>query len=129
MNYLSLYDNAGGADISESAIGTYLADNPYQTAGSMEQQLEQINNQYWAAVFLNGIEAWSNWRRSGYPDLEPALVDSDDAPAGNDTNGEIPRRLLYPEGTEDILNQESYQEAISRQGENNLTTRVWWDSE
>ena len=129
MNYLSLYDDTGGADIPETDIGTYLADNPYQTAGSLDQQLEQINSQYWAAVFLNGVEAWSNWRRSGYPDLEPALVDSDEAPAGNDTNGEIPRRLLYPEGTEDILNQESYQEAISRQGENNLTTRVWWDSE
>lgn len=129
MDYLSLYDGDGGADISETAISSYLANNPYKGTGSLNKQLEQINNQYWAAVFLNGIEAWSNWRRSGYPDLEPALVDSDAAPAGNDTNGEIPRRLLYPEGTEDILNRESYQEAIGRQGENTMTTRVWWDVE
>lgn len=129
MNYLSLYDSDGGTDIAQSDIDTYLADNPFNTAGSPEEQIEQINEQYWASVFLNGIEAWSNWRRSGYPDLEPALVDSDDPPAGNQTNGEIPRRLIYPEGTEDILNSDNYDAVIERQGENNMTTRVWWDVE
>jgi hypothetical protein len=129
MGYLSRYDENGGADIAAEDIDTYLANNPYNTAGTTEEQLEQINTQYWGAVFLNGIEAWSNWRRSGYPDLEPAKVDSDEPPAGNQTNGAIPRRLIYPEGTEGILNAENFNEVISRQGENNMVTRVWWDQE
>lgn len=129
MNYLSLYDAEGGADISDSQINTYLANNPFNTGAPTEQQLEQINTQYWAAVFLNGIEAWSNWRRSGYPDLDPALVDSNQPPAGSTTNGEIPRRLMYPEGTESVLNAENYNAVIDRQGPNNMTTRVWWDVE
>lgn len=127
MNYLSLYDANGGADVADSEINNYLANNPFDAAGTEQDKLNQINSQYWAAVFLNGIEAWSNWRRSGYPDLEPALVDSNDPPAGNQTNGEIPRRLIYPEGTEGILNAKNYQDVIDRQGENSMVTRVWWD--
>lgn len=129
MEYLTLYDGDGGAEIADSDINSYLANNPFNTGGTVEDQLEQINEQYWAAVFLNGIEAWSNWRRSGYPDLEPALVDSNDPPEGNNTNGEIPRRLMYPEGTESVLNARNYNDVIDRQGENSLVTRVWWDVE
>lgn len=127
MNYLSLYDADGGADISTSQINNYLANNPYKSSGTMDAQLEQINSQYWAAVFLNGIEAWSNWRRSGYPDLEPALVDSSAPPPGNATGGEIPRRMIYPQGTEGVLNAKNYNAVIDRQGPNEMTTRVWWD--
>lgn len=128
MEYLSLYDPDGGADIADADITTYLAANPYNAAGTTEQQLEQINTQYWAAIFLNGIEAFSNFRRSGYPDLEPAPVDDPDPAPGSDTNGEITRRFLYPE-TEGILNTENYNAAISRQGPNDMLTRVWWDVE
>lgn len=127
MEHLSLYDDDGGADIADSDINTYLANNPFNSGGSTEDQLEQINEQYWAAVFLNGIEAWSNWRRSGYPDLEPALVDSNDPPAGNQTGGEFPRRMLYSDGTEGVVNAENYNAVIDRQGPNTMTTRVWWD--
>ncbi|MTI86912.1 MAG: SusD/RagB family nutrient-binding outer membrane lipoprotein [Balneolaceae bacterium] len=129
MNYLTLYDANGGTDISSADIDNYLAANPYNGGGTLDDQLDQINSHYWAAVFLNGIEAWSNWRRSGYPELEAAMVDSNDPPAGNVTGGEIPRRLLYPEGTESILNATNYKEAISRQGDNTMVTRVWWDKE
>ncbi|NGP88363.1 SusD/RagB family nutrient-binding outer membrane lipoprotein [Fodinibius halophilus] len=129
MNYLSLYDANGGANISSGDISNYLANNPYNASGTLDQQLEQINSQYWAAVFLNGIEAWSNFRRSGYPDLEPALVDSNDPPPGNQTDGQIPRRLTYPEGNESILNAKNYNEVIKRQGDNNMVTRVWWDKQ
>lgn len=128
MKYLSLYDAKGGADISDSEVNTYLSNNPYNASGTDAEKIEQINTQYWAAVFLNGIEAWSNWRRSGYPDLEPALVDSNNPPPSNQTNGKIPRRLMYPQGTEGILNAKNYQEVIDRQGENNMVTRVWWDT-
>lgn len=120
MNMLSAYDDGGAADIDEAAIDEYLADNPYDPS----RAIEQINNQYWAATFLNGLEAWANWRRSGYPDLEPA-----DEPG--DTDGQIIRRLDYPENEQD-LNRENYREARSRQNitqGNRLVARVWWDVE
>lgn len=120
MNMLGRYDDGGATEIAESAIDQYLADNPYDPS----QALEQINTQYWAATFLNGLEAWSNWRRSGYPTLEPP-------DESGDTGGQIIRRLAYPEDEED-LNPENYNEARSRQEISQgtrLTARMWWDVE
>src|SRR5690606_22710257 len=73
--------------ISSSAIDDYIDDNPYNAGAA----LEQINTQYWIASFLNGPEAFANFRRSGYPDLTPNTV------TGPDLGGEdFIRRLTYP---------------------------------
>ncbi|GAB5518726.1 MAG: SusD/RagB family nutrient-binding outer membrane lipoprotein [Rhodothermales bacterium] len=113
MNQLVLYDaNAG---IAGADIDAYLAANPYN--GS----LEQINNQIWGATFLNEYEAFANWRRSGFPALTPINF------PGNESNGQIPRRLRYPTG-ESVANAANYEAAVSAQGPDEFTTRVWWDA-
>lgn len=117
MQQVSLYDEGGAADISDAEIDAYLAANPYDPA----RGLEQINTQYWAASFLDGIEAWSNWRRTGYPELTPVNW------PGNQSGGQIPRRMLYPD-QEEQLNTDNYNAAVARQGADNFTTRVWWDA-
>ena len=38
---------------------------------------------------MNGYESYANWRRCGYPKLTPTHY------AGNESNGQIPRRLPY----------------------------------
>jgi hypothetical protein len=38
----------------------------------------------------------------------------------------VPVRFQYPSGVQ-ALNLESYQAAVARQGEDMITTRVWWD--
>lgn len=116
MKMLELYGPSGA--IPDSEIDDYLAANPFDTANA----LEQINNQYWAATFLNEYEAFSNWRRSGFPVLDPVSY------PGNETGGTIPRRLTYSEN-EQANNPENYQAAIQAQGPDLLTTRVWWDVE
>ena len=131
MEQLRIYDP--DATVSDEEIDTYLSDNPFPLDGAQEEQLRQINEEYWAASFMDGLESWNNWRRSGYPDLEPAPVDDEFAGPGgghpgNETNGEIPRRFLYGDN-EEVLNSESLQEALDRQGPNTLMTRVWWDVE
>jgi len=127
MDYLSLYGE--GASISSTEINDYLEQNPYNTGGSLSEKLEQINTQYWAATLLNGWEAWANWRRSGYPKLDPAPVDDPNAGAGSYTEGTIMRRLIYPSSEED-LNTKNYDDARSRQGitgQNMLSKPMWWD--
>ncbi|MDN3595426.1 SusD/RagB family nutrient-binding outer membrane lipoprotein [Zunongwangia endophytica] len=116
MNYLELY--SPNAAISEAEIDEYLEDNAY----AEEDALEQINTQYWAATFLNEIESYSNWRRSGFPDLTPVNY------PGNVTNGTIPRRLTYMT-SEQSTNAENYNAAVQSQGPDLLTTRIWWDVE
>ncbi|MCY4254034.1 MAG: SusD/RagB family nutrient-binding outer membrane lipoprotein [Flavobacteriaceae bacterium] len=121
MQMLSmLYPNA--AAISDAEVDAYLAANPFDASDAMNH----IHTQYWIVTFLNEYEAFANWRRTGYPALQP-FGGSDPYP-GNVTNGTIPRRLIYP-GSEESTNPENYAEAISRQGPNEFTTRVWWDVE
>ncbi|WP_233992848.1 SusD/RagB family nutrient-binding outer membrane lipoprotein [Salinibacter altiplanensis] len=118
MNSITWYGD--DTSVSESEVGQYLSDNPLP--GGKEARLRAINNQYWAATFFNGIESWSNWRRSGYPELTPA-------PEEGDTGGELIRRLDYPQSERD-LNGDNYQEARERQNisqSDRLTARVWWD--
>jgi hypothetical protein len=109
----------GGFSISSSDISQYLADHPF--GGSEAQQMEQIGNQYWVAhFFVDNIEAYSNWRRTGYPTLTPVNY------PGNQTGGVIPRRLLYPQ-SERVHNTENYNAAVAAQGSDNYLTPVWWD--
>jgi hypothetical protein len=119
MQMLSmLYPNA--ATVSDAEVATYLAAKPFDTS----KGLQMIGEQYWAATLFNEYEAFANWRRTGFPVLQPfggeAIYD------GNVTNGTIPRRLIYP-GGEASTNADNFAAAIARQGANEFTTRVWWD--
>ncbi|WP_111308418.1 SusD/RagB family nutrient-binding outer membrane lipoprotein [Confluentibacter sediminis] len=116
MKYLELY--SPDAAISDTEISAYLLANPYDSANA----LEQINTQYWAAVFLDEYEAYANWRRTGFPVLTPVNY------PGNVTNGTIPRRLTYYTA-DAVTNTENYNAAVSAQGPDLLTTRMWWDAE
>lgn len=118
MKNLAIYDNS--ATISDTEINDYLIKAPFVGTNNPDQALEQINTQYWAATFLNGYEAFSNVRRSGYPKLTPINYPD------NETGGVFPRRMRYPED-QAVLNADSYKEAIARQGPNNYTSQVWWD--
>jgi len=81
-------------------------------------ELAQINYEYWIASFLNGSEAWANFRRSGYPQLAPNPFPSRDV--------DFIFRLTYP-STELLVNSDNVQAAISQQGPDKLDTKVWWD--
>jgi hypothetical protein len=106
--------------ISADAINNYVAANPLNTAGTFDDQMKQIYTQFWVSIFPDAQEVFASFRRTGYPALVPNNY------AGNATGGKFFRRMLYPL-TEQTLNAESYAEAISRQGTNDLLTRIWWD--
>ena len=82
--------------------------------------LKQIGTQKWIVLLFNGIEAFSEYRRTGYPVLVPV-----NDPSGV-TDGTIPRRLIYDQ-TELFTNNANYKDAIQRQGLDLMTTRIWWD--
>lgn len=125
-----LYSNAVAADMEQMAdygpataipdavIDAYLQARPL----AMDNAMEEINTQYWVSSFLNGPEAFANFRRSGYPDLAPNPY------PGSEINGDFIRRLTYPD-SEFSVNNDNVQQAVARQGPDNLDTRVWWDVE
>ncbi|MDR7131085.1 hypothetical protein J2X69_003444 [Algoriphagus sp. 4150] len=100
-------------------ISEYIAGRGFASA-SDENKLKLIGEEYWAATYLNHIESWSNWRRTGYPELSP--TQDPNAFEGNF----IPRRLRYWEN-EIGSNYENYTAARERMGGDLFATRVWWD--
>jgi len=116
MDQMKLYDPS--ATIAASAQDAWLAANPYDAANA----LQQINTQYWIASFLNGTEAWANFRRSGYPTLAPNPYPGAD-PA---VKGAFVHRLQYPL-REASANTANYNAAVSDIGGDNMAVHIFWD--
>jgi hypothetical protein len=111
----------GVTNFNEAAIAEFKTFN--QLVGGTE--LLQINTQLWILHFLNPLETWSNWRRTGLPDI-PFY---NNYPNENNSNGKMPRRIQYP-AEEQLKNTTNYNEAVSRMGGvDDWTNRVWWDVE
>jgi hypothetical protein len=86
--------------------------------------LQLINEQYWVSSFMIWQEAWSNFRRSGFPALAPNGYPGADPSVG--TTGFI-RRLPYP--TRELsVNTANVEAAIANMGGNDLATRIFWDT-
>jgi hypothetical protein len=106
-----------GGTTAEAA--TYLAKPGVAYAGGATG-LQQIGLQKWIALYTQGEEAWSEWRRTGNPaSIVPGPKMYADVPT-------IPRRLLYS-GAELSVNAASLNAAIATQGADSYATRVWWD--
>ncbi len=82
--------------------------------------IEKIITQKWLASMLVGYEGWLNYRRTGFPALQIAVE--------NLNNDEFPVRYIYP-ATEQALNAANYQEAVSRMGSDNHSTKGWWEQQ
>ncbi len=102
--------------VTEAAIAEYL-EQP-QVKYDPENYKKSIGVQKWIALFGQGLEAFAEWRRLDYPQLQPAKAGV--------LNGKMPLRFIYP-GTEQSLNKESYLQAVGKQGSDLLTTQLWFD--
>ena len=106
-------------------------DQTYKTSGSVawdsesttEGHLKQVITQKWLALYPDGVEAWSEFRRTGYPALTPAVQSLD----SSIPTGTFIKKLKYvddetrdnPNATDKTLN--------SGQGDGQ-NVRVWWDT-
>lgn len=111
---------AYGIEIPADAVEAYLAQDLFGKAGDTEAKLRVLGEQYWIVTFMNGYESYANWRRCGYPVLQPTHY------TGNESNGEIPRRLPYAID-EYTINKSNVEQAVQQQGPDNVNTRIWWD--
>ena len=101
-------------------------------SGTTEQKLEKIMIQKWIALYPNGQEAWTEWRRTGYPKLNPVLVNRGQSNGVNDASKGV-RRMVYPISFyQSSDGQAVYDEALKlfnngNGGEDLASTRLWWD--
>lgn len=108
---------AGAAELSTITI-------KWEEGDGFEQQLERIITQKWIAIYPEGGEAWSEFRRTGYPKVFPVVVNYSNGLI--DTKKQI-RRLPFPLG-EYNTNATEVQKAVALLGgADNGGTRLWWD--
>ena len=117
---MTMWDIYSGITVpDDAAIQAYLTANPFDDTNEM------IGNQMYLTNYRSYMEAFANWRRTGFPVLTPV-----DYP-NNVTGGVIPRRCpLDGYGAIDTgvqFNQENYDAMVARQGPDSYTTRVCWD--
>lgn len=98
----------------------------WDESASNEVKLEKIITQKWIAMFPEGAEAWSEFRRTGYPKLFPIVE--------NNSNGEISstvmiRRLRFPED-EYNYNKTEVLKAIQllKGAKDSPGAQLWWDT-
>ena len=122
-NATQLYDDAIRASmeqygIATTAIDAYLA-QPRVVYATGAAGLTQIAYQKWVSLFLQGMEGWTEVRRTGVP----ALV-----PGPNAVLTKIPERLPYSDN-EAVLNKANLDAAVAAQhfsSSTDLTTPLWF---
>ena len=97
----------------------------WEDNASQEQNLERIITQKWIALYPNGQEAWSEFRRTGYPRIIPIV--------NNRSNGVIStdiqvRRMTFPrsEYSNNLAQVQAAADLLTG-GVDNGAARLWWD--
>lgn len=80
--------------ISSSEIDTYLSRTDIVLSNTQDEALKQIGAQVWIDSFLNGFEAFANWRRTGYPELK----------VGISVSSPVPVRYIYSDNEQNNPN-------------------------
>ena len=98
----------------------------WDDAATPEEKQERILIQKWIANYNLGLEAWSDFRRTGYPKFIPATKEGNQSFIVDNTLG--PRRMPYPQ-QEYTNNRENILKACNEylNGKDNMVQRVWWD--
>ena len=124
----SYTDVVNGGNSQESALASIPV--CWKQGSDFETHLEQIITQKYIAMFPEGQEAWSEFRRTGYPRILTVVVNNSGGKI--DTQKQI-RRLNFP-STEYSTNAQAVAAAtatLNSESSNptgdNGGTNVWWD--
>lgn len=95
----------------------------WDDAASDEEKLQRIITQKWIANYPLGLEAWADFRRTGYPELYPCIHNLSNCGVKSDRGM---RRLRFPY-TEAQNNKANYQTGVSYlNGADNEATELVW---
>jgi hypothetical protein len=88
--------------------------------GAAGTNLDKIALQQYIAYYPDGVQGWSNWRRTNVPVLTPAPDATNDPKV-------VPRRYMY--GSADAtLTKAGYDDAVSRlPNGDTMDSKIWWD--
>ena len=121
-------DYTGGLSAQEymeqavaASFGQYDLEMPADYLATVSLDKESLMTEKWKAMFSQGVEAWTELRRTGFPILMEAAPE---AIFAND--GRVPTRLRYPE-SEYSLNGSNVEAGASLNGgPDDKLTKLWW---
>lgn len=107
-----------GINASFEQFGLSMPEEYYST---MVADKETIMTEKWKALFSQGVEAWTEMRRTGLPSLPEASPE-----AIFENGGMMPTRLKYPESEYSLngINVESG--VVLNGGPDTKQTKMWW---
>jgi len=127
---ISHWTDLAGVELSQTAVDSYVA------AVSGTVNAETVATQKYIHLYMQGTEAWAEYRRTGYPKtlLKPEEYSYDKAgtlikfTTLSDTKGDLPARVKYPTN-ESTLNPDGFKNAIAKltDGVNNYYSKMFWD--
>lgn len=106
-----------GIEASMKQWGVDNTDITKYTKANTSATIKDIAYEKWVALFMNGHEAWAEWRRLDYPELTPSIYAA---------TQKIPLRHAYSSSVSDN-NPDNYAKVIQEQGEDTNYTKLWWD--
>lgn len=113
------YVNGIEANFQFNGLGSasVYVSNPSVDFSSQSEAREKIGTQMWLALYGQGIEAWTEWRRTGYPALSPVA---------NAAIAQIPSRFYFSTDSQNY-NQVNYAAASATLSNGDtMLSNVWW---
>ena len=108
-----------GMTASFDQYGLKITDAYLKTVGAATK--EKIMEQKWIALFGQGIEAWTEYRRTGLP-----VLPAKDPRAIFENDGLLPTRIKYPT-SEYSLNDANVRKGVAiNGGDDSMKTKLWW---
>ena len=118
--------------VDGTKIANYLASVPtLSSASSPEEKSRRLAVQRYIGAFMQPEEAWSVYRKTGYPELikkgDKIFEDEIFSPIEPNDIASAPSRLIYPD-RESSSNSVHYNEAVQMLGGggDKLDTKLWW---
>ncbi|MDR0893106.1 MAG: SusD/RagB family nutrient-binding outer membrane lipoprotein [Mediterranea sp.] len=121
--------------MTEVEIANFLAKPDIKWSDNTDKALEQIYAQMYIEQFKNVDEAYAQWKRTGYPNTQSAIV-TFEQPVIAGTPRIVPRRVKYSYPNDGVYNYDNLKARLDEMvkdpkfGEpDDEYGRVWWDAE
>lgn len=122
------YETAVKISMEDNGVSTADAEKYLANAGKWDDTFERIYMEEWVALFKENCEAWSLYRRTGYPQ---EIQTSGEYPGKfcsfGTTHNDVPFRMPYPDN-EYQYNKENVEAATVDVVDNTWGKQMWWDT-
>lgn len=115
-------------NVSPSDIDAFVGKLPAANA-------KEVITQKYVALFMQPLEAWSEYRRTGYPDTDVLLLPGETTKDVNGTDytfvplrdiNHVPYRLAYPDGEQSLNNVNRLKAASNYDNGDDISSKLWW---